>query len=85
MGLILVAQIPGFKARKPFKHSRTTQSLFLDSVGVFPRRKQNFKQVLCSFKSHITISTGSQKLPSRKLTVRPIALLQEDVRLTTDG
>ena len=52
---------------------KASWSISNDSVGVFPRRKQNFKHVLCSFKSHITISTGSQKLPSRKLTVRPIS------------
>ena len=64
---------------------KASWSISNDSVGVFPRRKLNFKQVLCSFKSRITISTGSQKLPSRKLTVRPIELLQEDVRLATDS
>jgi len=64
---------------------KASWSISNDFVGVFPRKKQNFKQVLFFFKSHITISTGSQKLPSRKLTVRPIELLQEDVRLATDS
>ena len=64
---------------------KASWSISDDSMGVFRRRKQNFKQDLCSFKSHITISTGSQKLPSQKLTVRPIELLQEDVRLATDN
>ena len=91
-GLILDAQIPLFKARKPNTRERlracslkASWSISNDSVGVFPRRKQNFKQFLCSFKSDITISTGSRKLPSRKLTVRPIELLQENVRLATDS
>ena len=92
MGLILEAQIPLFKVRKPFTRARlracslkASWSISNDSVGVFPRRKQNFKQVLCSLKSDITISTGSQKLPSWKLTVRSIELIQEDVRLASDS
>ena len=64
---------------------KASWSISNDSVCVFSRRKQNFKQVLCFFKSDITISTRSQKVTSRKLTVRPIELLQEDVRLATDS
>ena len=90
--LVLDAQIPLFKVRKPNTRARlracslkASWSISNDSMGVVPRRKQNFKQVLCPFKSDITISTGSQTLPTRKLTVRPIELLQEDVRLATDS
>jgi len=57
-GLILDAQIPLFKARKLNTRARlracslkASWSISNDSVGVFPRRKQNLKQILCSFKS----------------------------------